>query len=103
MSSKCSVCGTNLDNGQPQGNGMCIDCFADELCKVFERYQVVNPFCDVHTEHNNDSFEVEYDTDNNDYILIVDSIKQTISAGTTVIKMHDIAKNMKTGKACRER
>ena len=40
MSSKCTVCGTNLDNGQPQANGMCIDCFADEFGKIVEKYPI---------------------------------------------------------------
>ena len=96
MNSKCNVCGTNLDNGQPQANGMCIDCLADKWGEIVEQYPICSQLHSGNPESDDIGFEVEYDIDNNDYILIVDSIKQTIGSGTTVMELYDIAMNMRT-------
>lgn len=94
MCSKCSICGISLDGGQPQMNGRCVDCMADKWAEIIDITPIINPF-----RVNTECFEVEYDDDNNDFILIVDGIGRKIGSCTTVMELYDIAMSMRTDKS----
>ena len=43
MTTKCKKCGVTLEEDEPQQNGLCIDCFAEEWGELVEISPIVSP------------------------------------------------------------
>jgi NMD protein affecting ribosome stability and mRNA decay len=43
MTTKCKKCGVTLEEDEPQQNGMCIDCFAEEWGELVEISPIASP------------------------------------------------------------
>ena len=43
MATKCKKCGVTLEEDEPQQNGLCVDCFAEEWGGLVEISPIASP------------------------------------------------------------
>ena len=58
---KCKKCGVTLYEDEPQQNGLCVDCFAEEWGELVEISPIVSPRCILESSLKKDWLRPEED------------------------------------------